>query len=549
MGDVVVDNSRLISIERKVGNLDTKVDAVGNMVRSMEKSVDQVNNELAQLRAQFQVMMDTQKKEAALQKATTELVRVRQEIASEFENYKIVRDTMLGVLQATDAALVKQTTISRVSEELMLSTPKYWLAPCLVAVAAWIGNDRDLAERAIAEAMRRDEEKTAITMALICRRNKRTDTCYEWLAIYFENQDPTSFNEGDFAYIDAYVNGVFGPDEKHVCDGYIQKWMNEIRSSDASYEERQAETWKNYCIQFTGNCDGLYPDLKAVSPDFDKVNDYISRINAIEPIQYKFSQIADVPIDQESLKRDIDRNLIQLISKYDEDEMALRNDEKYFLAVKKFAGDEEAARKYFMDSMSENRNKVRNFIEQMYEVVRKEEGVTASQKKTAVRFISRDINSGFSRYVKENKSTFPTKISLQMNGFTAETTDSSNKEAVLRDYTSFLENEKQKKVQKAAETKQPQVYMIMAAIAAVLGLVMLFVVPFIGIVAIVGAFYLCFLSIKSKKSIKTNVEGIEADYQRQLGEGRQTLNNAMDQWVMAKKRAEEYDVENLKAVS
>ena len=104
----------------------------------------------------------------------------------------------------------------------MLSTPKYWLAPCLVAVSAWIGNDRDLAERAIAEAVKRDEERTALTMALVCRRNNKVQTCYEWLSIYFAKQNASDFSEGTFTYLDAYVNGVFGPDDKHVCDDYIK---------------------------------------------------------------------------------------------------------------------------------------------------------------------------------------------------------------------------------------------------------------------------------------------------------------------------------------
>ena len=73
------------------------------------------------------------------------------------------------------------------------------------------------------------EERTALTMALICRRNNKIQTCYEWLSIYFANQDAANFSEGSFTYIDAYVNGVFGPDDKHMCSDYITKWINEIR--------------------------------------------------------------------------------------------------------------------------------------------------------------------------------------------------------------------------------------------------------------------------------------------------------------------------------
>ena len=173
--------------------LERKLDVVSATTLRIESELERTNGKLAQvtedlgalsvelnaLKSSFEDFVNDARKTAALQKAATELIRVRQELEQNFGGYKIVRETMLGVLQATDLALVKKTTISQVTEELMLSTPDYWLAPCLVAVAAWIGNDRDLASRAIKEAVKRDEEKTALTMALICRRNNRTDTCYE----------------------------------------------------------------------------------------------------------------------------------------------------------------------------------------------------------------------------------------------------------------------------------------------------------------------------------------------------------------------------------
>ena len=203
MAETVVSRDDISDIRRGVRQIEEGQAQLSSQLQQVSNSMNSVSQNLKDLADKFEAMMNDQKRAAALQQATTELVRVRQEIDGKFSNYKIVRETMLGVLQATDLALVKKTTISRVSEELMLSTPKYWLAPCLVAVSAWIGNDRDLAERAIAEAVKRDEERTALTMALICRRNNRVDTCYEWLSIYFANQDSANFSEGTFTYIDV----------------------------------------------------------------------------------------------------------------------------------------------------------------------------------------------------------------------------------------------------------------------------------------------------------------------------------------------------------
>ena len=188
----------LNAIEKRIGRVETAIDNVGyqvnqigNEVHVMGSKVDKVSEDLAKLAHDFQVMMNEQNMKLAEQQATTEVVRIRQELEQNFGDYGKVRKTMLGVLQATDVALVKKDTISQVSEELMISTPEYWLAPCLVAVSAWISNDRDLADRAIREAMKRNEERTALTMALICRRNNRTETCYEWLSIYFAKQKAT----------------------------------------------------------------------------------------------------------------------------------------------------------------------------------------------------------------------------------------------------------------------------------------------------------------------------------------------------------------------
>lgn len=150
MSDSGVDT---VLIERRIAAIGTKVDQMTTKVDKVESQMEEVRKDLKKLRKDFLEMMLEQRRTAALEQATTELVSVRQEMDKKFGNYSVVRNTMVGILQATDAALVRKATISTVSEELMISTPDYWLAPVLVALAAWINNNRDLAERAIREAV------------------------------------------------------------------------------------------------------------------------------------------------------------------------------------------------------------------------------------------------------------------------------------------------------------------------------------------------------------------------------------------------------------
>ena len=141
MAEVVLEKANLTKIENNLKSIETEINQQTNAINKVSDDVKNVSNELCQLKDEFEKMINEQRKTAALQQATTELVRVRQELEQEYGNYRVVRETMLGVLQATDSALVREKTIARVSEELMLSTPKYWLAPVLVAVSAWISND------------------------------------------------------------------------------------------------------------------------------------------------------------------------------------------------------------------------------------------------------------------------------------------------------------------------------------------------------------------------------------------------------------------------
>lgn len=534
-------------LENKVDNLAQVTTEVKNHINHINTSINEVSGELKSLSDSFQKMMIEQKKIAALQKATTELVRVRQEIEHDYGNYKVVRETMLGVLQATDVALVKKTTISRVSEELMLSTPKYWLAPCLVAVSAWISNDRDLAERAISEAVKRDEERTALTMALICRRNNKVQTCFEWLSIFFAKQDAANFSEGSFTYLDAYVNGVFGSDDKHMCDDYITKWINEIRGRSSLFEKEQEDFWKGYCENFNSGIEQQYPDLKDSVQEYDRIDAYVSRINAVDAIADNFTRITNAYIDQERLKTTIDKDLISLVRRYDIEEEPLRKEEEYLKAVKKFDGDEDAAKQAIEEAERTRQVKALNLVEQMSRVIRTEGDVPPSEKKTAVSFLSGYIKKGYNSYITEKKSNFPESITMKVNGWVGTTTDGSNYDQLCADYENYLSGCCNQEVMNAT-TKEPRNWMIGAISLGVFALIMLAVVLPFGIITALGAGACVFMISKSKKNIKTNIARINQKYMDLSIQGKNKIASCIKQWNETKKIINQFSVEPIREI-
>lgn len=506
--------------------------------------VDQIRSDLDELRMSFERFMKDSAKANTLQKATSELVRVRQELEHNYGKYKIVRETMLGVLQATDLALVKKTTISEVTEELMLSTPHYWLAPCLVAVSAWIGNDRDLANRAIAEAVKRDEEKTALTMALICRRNNRTATCYEWLSIYFSRQNACNFTESNFTYLSAYLNGVFGPDEKHMCDDYIAKWIREIQSNGQDVEKKQIKQWHDYCTDFTVDLDGQFPQMKNCVHEYQDIYDYVCRISSVDAIAQNFSGMKNAKINEQLLKENIDKTLVDLISRYDTKEEPLRKEEKYLLAVRHFDGDVEAAKASILEAEQKQTEEVIDLISQMTNTIVKKGRVSPSKRKTSVFFLTSYIRNGFENYITEKKAAFPNEVTIEVDGWEGKSADGQNVEELQNSFEKAMEV-KRVQEQNKVTVSRPQLLTIGAGVLGVAGLIGLFLSLFVGIVLLGGGVALLLSSMHEKKSINENLARINQAFDERIAGGKKQIAATLLEWSKARNLVKDFESQKM----
>ena len=536
MGTEVIN---LGGVERELARLGNKVDALGSHVSSVESQISEVRDDLAALRNDFLTMMEEQRRASALEQAATELVSVRQEMERKFGNYGVVRNTMVGILQATDAALVRKATISTVSEELMISTPDYWLAPVLVALAAWINNNRDLAERAIAEAVRRDNEHSSLAIALICRRNHRTGTCYEWLARYFSTQNAAKIDMDSMVYIDAYVNGIFGPDEKHLCDDYMTRWIGQIQSQTPQFEEKQSQSWAEYFRTYETDGGSKYPALKAVVKEFGYIDKYLGKINAIEKISTGFEGIRNAEIDSRTLAEQVDSHLMELVNSDDPKERQLREEEEYLLAVKACEGDVTQARRMVNQRRQEKREQTVSIVEQMTRVARDKSRGVDHHKKTALRFLGGYINDGFARYRDEEMPDFPQEVTLELDGWSGRATTGDEAAALKSDYATFMEGQKAAELAELQRKTEPKNLKVVAMVCAVAGIVFFFINATLGIALLLAA-AACFVTLKGKEKARVKgTEEIAAKYGAKTEDGAKEIDLALGQWKAAKAEASE----------
>jgi len=156
--------SDTIYIEPDLSYLEDRLDALGDFVgaahseiHAVGRSVDDLRGDVETLTQDFHAYAAKQERTNRIQLAEIRLVKLRQEIEHRFGHYAEIRRMARGILEANDLAVVRQDTLRAAAEELMLRAPGYWLAPALVALAAWISDEEEVANRACAEALHRDE--------------------------------------------------------------------------------------------------------------------------------------------------------------------------------------------------------------------------------------------------------------------------------------------------------------------------------------------------------------------------------------------------------
>lgn len=129
--------------------LESQISVVSGEVGQVRSDLRLTTDQLQALRREFQAFVDESAKVALVQQSETKVVNLKAELDRQFGHYELVRRTSTGMLQAFDVGNVSNDVVRSVSEELMIQTPRYWLAPALVALAAWSRDNQDIAEKSV----------------------------------------------------------------------------------------------------------------------------------------------------------------------------------------------------------------------------------------------------------------------------------------------------------------------------------------------------------------------------------------------------------------
>ena len=325
MADYAISSANLSAIEDGLRAINNNLGTLNNNLEVIDNNVDRVNDnvkivydEIGALARDFHNFVQLQVRANALSKAQQRVIQIRQEMEKRFGHYDIVRRTTTGILQADDIGIVKKDTISNATEELMISTPGYWLAPCLVALAAWINDQPELAERALKEGIKRNDEKTSLFFALICRRADRKSAALKWTQRYLANQDEENLDRKTVIILDAFASGLLGSDSEGIVSRQMGEWLEHL-ADKPGFVEQQTKQWSDAInLKRKPLATNDYTYLRKYSKTWPALQDIMEGAMLHAEILGYFTAIFEQESSADSLKAQLDEILNTLVSEFDD---------------------------------------------------------------------------------------------------------------------------------------------------------------------------------------------------------------------------------------
>ncbi len=540
----------LRAIENNLGAIHRDLQTLDSEIGGVRNDVKVVYDEIGSLAAEFHDFVNVQVRANRLGQAETRLVKIRQELEKKYGHYDIVRRTTTGILQADDLGIVKKDTISSATEEIMISTPGYWLAPCLVALAAWINDQPELAEKALKEGIKRNDEKTSLFFALICRRADRKQACLKWTQRYLENQDEEDLDRKAIIVLDAYAGGLLGADSEGVISRQIGDWMEHL-SEKPGFFENQTTQWSDAINAKREPIDtNSYVYLKKYSKTWPILEDILEGANLHAKMLDYFTNIFAQEASTDSIKEQLDEILNSLVTDFDDEELPLRKEEKFEQFVVDFGGDENRAKQSMTIEQTAFETH-KDFTQLLTDAAMKPESThsSVSTQKFALALSKEWVSNAYNDVIAQNRMKIPNEIEINIDTFNDKTTDGQNEAELIYKFNTLVDNEKANALAQCVMSAFDTYSLYAGAAVAAIG-VFMFITGnvFLGLIALIAGAGLVLNHFSKKKKVEANRQSIEAQYEQKRTNGSQLIRATLAEVVDFRAEYAAKDAESQKVV-
>ena len=533
MSDRVIEQADLRTIEHNLGAIHNDLQTLDSNVGAVNSNIKVVYDEIGSLAKEFHDFVSVQQRANRLNQAETRLVKIRQELEKKYGHYDIVRRTTTGILQADDIGIVKKDTISNATEELMISTPGYWLAPCLVALAAWINDQPELAEKAIKEGIKRNDEKTSLFFALICRRADRKEACLKWTQRYLANQDEENLDRKTIIVLDAFASGLFGADTEGVISRQMNEWLQHLEEKPG-FTEKQTQQWSEAINLKRKPIDtSSYTYLRKYSKTWPVLEDILEGAHLhAEMLEYLIG-IFEQKVSTATVREQLDDILDSLVTDFDDEELPLRKEEKFEQFIVDFRGDESRARQN-MNVEQTAFETHKDFTQLLTDAAMKPETAHSSVSTQKFAFaLSRDwVMNAYNDVVAQNRMKIPNEIEINVDTFNDTTVDGQNENELLERFSTLVSSERDAELATCVMSSFEQFCLYGGIAVGVIVLVMLlFGNKFLGLIAVIAGVGMVLNHFSKKKDIENKRQNIAERYEKKRSSGSEIIRATLAEVV------------------
>ena len=351
-------NQTINSFKSKV---DVKVNDVSASTASIQATTDLIYRNIEDFK---QKMFQGESKQIAHEN----IIRIDQLLKEQFSNHIAIRRTVMGVVRDFDINLVRNSTIQELSEELWITSSRYWLSYALIAITAWVNNYPEVAKNALSESGRRDAIKTTLFFCLMNLRFGRIEAAKKWFYEYFNTLDPTMLQQETAILLQSFLNGVFGKDKEleHEVIQLIDQWISIINENEQISNEL-LNGYETYIANLNPQVKFTYESVLRFCTNADQLQKSYKDVSKYELLLQLVKSLDGEaePQDDENYKSRIDAILMNLISNYDEEELELKRQQDYFRYIVENEGDTEQAEKQYQADIETQNQSTFNIGKQM----------------------------------------------------------------------------------------------------------------------------------------------------------------------------------------
>lgn len=440
-----MSNEAVVLSEANLDTLERNLDALANNLGSLSTNMSQVDNKVntvtdtvKTLEEEIKNFMFEIRESTIVSNAKQTILMSQSELEKKYGHYDNIRREVSGLLESTDLNAIKKSTIEALSEKTLLTTPTYWLSPALVTLCAWFTNNKDLAYRALNEALKRDDEKTSLLFCLLHLRAKRNNTALLWLKRYIDKQDPGKIENMFIIVLDAVSSGIFGPDAKNYVINKIDNWLK-LLSNENNLKETQKKRWKEKFDSLTKSNTSLkFPYLEKYTSTSINIKNSFDKTTSRKNI-YDFLNgiVSDNKTDTDINKR-IDKIINMLVFNYENEELELKKEiEKNKLIISLNGNLTKANEKFESSSLAfQEKTDIYTLITN---ILLSNVECLPETKKLALSLSKNIVIDSYNEFTS-NEATNSVNNEIQIDKWTGNTTDGKNELELKNSLSNYINN-------------------------------------------------------------------------------------------------------------